>query len=399
MAIEISLRGADRLINFLEKTNQQWNRKSMLIASVAAGMALMGAAIKQVEAGMEQAIQTNKMVKDLAGLTQSTDLARRQMMAIDAIASKGIFKRDDVYQSVRLLDLANVSLNKYLGLTERLGLRAGNMKQAAEFMRWFKGAPDNLMSSALFMRLERLGITAQQLKNYGLSAHTGSIVSKGRVEGALFSMTNNPAFMTEKMSSIEAAVARINFQWQRFQEMTAKPLLRPLEIGLNVLNAVVLAMRSINEATKGWVGVFAVGSTFLVGLALTFRLLKSIQIAQMLTTAFAIAQQVASALSLTNIKAILQPLLAARNAQAMLSVLSAAFAAAYGNFVPLAILAAAGIAVGGLIYGMDKMSNSYIDNQMKNMGNLDNTQKADRPIRHDDVENWWHRQQGRAWSG
>lgn len=366
ISIAIVLKGANDLSNFLHKTNNGLDLTAGKLVVLNGIMRAFGATIKLVENGMKQAISTDKMVQDLSGITQSASLARNQMLAIDAIAAKGIFNRDDIFKSVFAMDRANTSLNKYLGLTEKLGMRTGNMKQAADFMNWFKGSPDNLVNSRLFRRLEQFGITAQMLKSVGgLSATTGGVVNKGGVEKALFTITSNPNFEIEKMQSAQSAIQRLTFQWERFQETIARPMLGPLTKMVNILSGAVNTMKILNTLSHGILGVFAVGGALIAGLIATWRILKGMQLTQM-----------------------------------FIAIYSAIIAACAGNFIPLGAVLASGVIAGGLVYGADKIASNYSDKQAKSIsGNLDGRQGADRPIRHDDTENLWHRMQGRAWAG
>ncbi len=393
LQVDVLLSGAELLEAFLTKLPQRFAAVNTSAVVLAGSLMAVGAAVAFLRKGIEENIKSDQMMRSLEGLVESSDIAYKQMQLINQISAKGIFKREDVFDSVKAFDLANMSISKYIGLAEALGARTGKMKEAAQFLVWFKGAPENTMNWALFAQLKNIGITPQMLKPYGVSTNTQSIMQRARVEEALKALAGDNTGLTSRMLSYEAQINRMNFAWQRFQETTSKPLLPLLGGILWVFNGILSVLNYINNISHGWVGLFAVGGILLVGLSYAVAAFKMIMASQMTITALAWLQSVAQGLTLKNLLGAIPALIMWVINTAQIAFNAAIAAAAVGNYVPLIALAAGSVAIG--IGGVK----AYQEANARGKAPLDSPKADRRPVRHDEIENVWNAWQGRAWSG
>lgn len=393
LAIDVILNGAELLEAWITKLPARFAKVSSEAMIAAGALMAVGVAVNFLQKGIEQNIQSDQMMRSLEGLVESSEIAYKQMQLINQITSKGIFKRDDVFESVKALDLANMSLSKYIGLAESLGARTGKMKEAAQFLVWFKGAPENTMNWALFAQLKNIGITPQMLKPYGVSTNTQSIMQRTRVEQALMGIAGDNTSLLSRMLAYEAQINRMNFAWLRFQETTAKPLLPLLTGVLTVFNAIGSVIGYINNVSQGWVGLFAVGGVLLVGLAYAVAALKMFMATQLTITALAWLQSIAQGLTLKSILGAIPALITWVINTTQIAFNAAIAAAAVGNYVPLIAM---GLGLAGIGIGAAK---AYEENAARGRAGIDSPKADRRPVRHDEIENVWNAWQGRAWSG
>lgn len=392
LSIDVVLTGAERLDAWLDGLGDRMANVSSTSLLLSAGLLAVAGATRELYLGFQQAVATDKMRGSLMGLVRDAEVVSNQIELINSIAAKGIFKRDDVFGAVEQMDRTNVQMSKYVGLVEALGARKGNIKEAAEFMSWFKGAPDNVANWLLFMRLEKLGITSQMMKPYGVGANTQGIVQKAAVEKALFDMAGKDGSISAKADTFEAQVNRMTFAWDRFREASVKPILGPLTMILSIGEAIAKTFQRINDVTGGWAGFLTMGGVIVMGLTTAAFMIQQMAIWQSAVAAFSWLQGIATGLTLTNLRAQAVTLLMALPRWIATAWSAATIAASMGNFIPMGLLIAGGIAVGaGIGVGIrDHYANK--DNKGIDKPN------SDRPIRHDDVENVWNRWQGKVWA-
>lgn len=392
LSIDVVLTGAERLDAWLGGLGDRMANVSSTSLLLSAGLLAVAGATRELYLGFQQAVATDKMRGSLMGLVRDAEVVSNQIELINSIAAKGIFKRDDVFGAVEQMDRTNVQMSKYVGLVEALGARKGNIKEAAEFMSWFKGAPDNVANWLLYMRLEKLGITAQMMKPYGVGANTQGIVQKAAVEKALFDMASKDGSMVGRADTFEAQVNRMTFAWDRFREASVQPILGPLSAVLSVGEAIARTFQRINEATGGLAGYLSMGGVIIMGLTTAAFLVQQTAIWQAAASGYAWLQSVATGLTVTNMRAQAVALLMTLPRLISAAWFSATIAAAFGNYIPLGMMIAGGIAI-AVGTGV-AVRNHYANQDNKGI----DKPNSDRPIRHDDVENVWNRWQGKVWA-
>lgn len=113
LSIDVVLSGAERLDSWLNGLGDRLSNVSASALLMSAGLIAVAGAARELHEGFKQAVETDKMRGALQGLIGDTQVVANQLALINEISGKGIFKRDDVFESIQHMDRANVSLSKY----------------------------------------------------------------------------------------------------------------------------------------------------------------------------------------------------------------------------------------------------------------------------------------------
>lgn len=133
---------------------------------VAAGMA--AAALTILGSAVFAAASDERMRLTLEGFTHSASMAEDQMRAIRSISERGLFDKQEIFESIRLFDGAKVALGDNLRLAEQLATRLGgegHLAQAAKIIAAMAGGG----VGRLGMALRNAGLTVEELRAAGLN--------------------------------------------------------------------------------------------------------------------------------------------------------------------------------------------------------------------------------------
>lgn len=388
-------RGLDDAVSKIEQIQNRVN-------GVAGGIALVAASITMVAAGIKEAIPDERYLAIYEGLTGSVTEAARQMQIVDQIAMKGVFQEQAVQNAIVTMDKYGMSVSKNISLVEKLGALNGSIEGSAELV----GMISSGRTEGLTRRLMQFGIGPNKLKEAGLQMDGSSIKgSADEILSALDKIASKYGVLNKLENTTAASIEKIKYQFGELVQTIGDPFLKPFSAVITYLSEIFRWIKDLNIVTDGWVGKFAVGGMFIVGLVKIVTFLKEIAILEKVIAIWAgvrNAMQAGPALlqGLANIikflfsmRAIETVLLGIETARAFLA---AAFAAAIGNIpgalAAIGLIAAAGIGAAAAINGV----NNYRANQASGGGGGGS---QNRPIRRDDWQRVYDRAYGEAFTG
>lgn len=402
LSIQLSLTGATRIQAWLNRIADQFNLTAVQVNVLSRALSVLGVAFGFLAVGTSQAGSSQSILARLTGFVGDARIAANQLAKINELSSQGLFNRSEWAGAVEMMDKSNLSLSKNLKVMEALAVRMHSLSGASNLITKIEGAAPGAIPR-ITESLLQAGITPEQLMQHGVKVVNRTVLSgKENLMRALREIAENDPVAKYLSSTLEARLRGLRFQAERFAESFGPPLLKGITRIVEKMADLLGWMKDLNNATGGWVGHFAIGGALIVGLRTAAAQMLFIRIQTMLAAIWAGAHAAASWLLNGGLTAALRVLFSMRTIHAFHAVLAAAWAAAMGNFVPLAILAGAIAITTGLVWGMDKIVDNYRKREEGkiNQYGIDRPgSHADRPVRHDDVENMYKRLHGWGWTG
>jgi len=397
LAIEVGLRGIERVESGFKKVMDTLGATEAQITKMETAMKLMGTSIGLIIGGVREAMENQDFEAMAEGLTGSLKEANKQVELANSIASKGVFTKEQAIGAIEAMDRYGISVGKNIDLVERLGSRSRNIESAANLI----GMIEQGYTRGLSRRLKEFGIGPDKLRAAGLQMDGGEIKgTKEEILHALEAIERSDKTAQHLQGTLSSGLKSMMHEFKELVESLGAPFLGILNGVVRALSSAFRWIRDLNSASRGWVGLFITGGTFLIGLGMALSVLKQILAIEKVMTVWAgirTALQagpkfIAGLWTVLKFMAgllTLEGLLAA--AAAVRAFIMGAIAAFAGNWVGLAIglglLAAAGIGA------------AYAVNAYRNSNSGESESSADRPIRRDDMERIHKRVIGRAWTG
>jgi hypothetical protein len=398
LSVEVALRGIEKVQEQLDGLADKFQDTEGVIEKVAADLGALTVVIGVLAAGINQAAENEVFEARLEGLVGSAKEVEKQMEILDKVARKGIFQEQEVFEAIHAMDKFGISVEKSIGLVEKLGARGGSIRAAAELV----GAIEGGMTMGLSRRLRSYGITPDALKEQGVQFSGKEITS------APSEIIKALERIEEMDKSLEKLSGTLTAQWQGLKydvmeivEGFGKPFITALSIGVGLVKTLAGWFRELDDITNGWVSNFIAGGLLLVGIEKVASLMK---VVYELTKGSAIWTGIQSAI--VNSQLIGGIWNAVKGLGVMVlgwfeaAIFAAAAAAAVGNFIPLGLVIAGAALIGaGLVWGGAAIGGAITGGGAGNRDDAPPQSPAGRPTRRDDVERVMKRAYGNAWTG
>jgi hypothetical protein len=404
LTIEVALRGVERVQQGLDKIIERLGASEAAVKKLENGLKLLGVAIGLTIGGLREQMESQHFQAMYEGLTGSAEQAARQMVLVDRIASKGLFKEIDVLTAIETMNKFGISVEKNISLVEKLGARSGNLESAANLISMIESGS----TSGLTRRLRQFGIGPDKLRAAGLQVDGMEVKGSSQdILNALEKIEATDKTITKLQGTMGAQLQRLIYQFGELVETIGAPLISPLTEVLRVVTEIFRWVKDLNAAMNGWVSNFLVGGLLITGLVKIVGFLKEISALEKLIALWAGIRSVfqAGPVLLAGLANVIRFLFSMRAIEAILVVietarafLAAAMAAAMGN-IPGALAAVALIVAAGVgAAAAARAVNGYRNSQSQNSGDSSDP-AAQRPVRRDDVERVYKKMYGKAWTG
>jgi len=394
LVVAVSTLGTEETIGHLTQVTNAITKMLEVSGAALGNFTLLGAAITAVGvAGNTNRMATEIMTAQLTAFTHSAEIAKKQMEAIEAIATRGIFSREEMYDAVRIMDESHVALEGNLEVLQEIGVRMGNITNAAHLLERIAGSTTGM--PFIGRQLLAAGITPEMLQEHGVMMKGMSVLSrKDELMRALKEITSADSVVNKLETTFSAKWKEFINQVRVTGQNIADQVIGPMTVLLKTIDGIADAIDSVNKATHGWFARIALVWIMAEGLSLT---LKAILGTTIIENAWLWAQTAIWAWQQAGANGLLA--LMEKNLVVMIaeSFFAAIAAAALGNWGPLigwaAGAATVGLAAGAIVHNLNAPHKEV-------PGGLNSPDQAShaQPVRHDEVENIYKRMRGFAYS-
>jgi hypothetical protein len=252
LGIRLSLQGMGMVRSGLQSLSNDLRFSRLQIENAASGLKALGTEAALSIGALMKAGEDQTMRLQLEAITHSGGLAMDQIRFVRSEAEKGLgFDKSDIFQTVRLFDLAHASLSRFMPLTEELALRSGkSLHETARYIAELSGGG----TARLMGLLKPAGITVEQLRAAGLNVndHYQTTNSAPQILAALEKITSQ--------SSLTGALGGSFMAAYRGDLASIADLLRSIGDGLipiatpvlQFLGGMVKTITLLNDITGGW---------------------------------------------------------------------------------------------------------------------------------------------------
>lgn len=397
LAMEVTLRGLERVTGGIEKIVEKFHASEEAAKSLKQGLAILSTTFAILGKGIQAAAEDQQLEAVLDGFAGSAENAESQIKLINDIASKGVFGKTNIYDAVTALDEYGVSVKNNIELVEQLAARSKtkDLQSAAEAIG--RIASGSLGGAGRIMRQFRIG--EGQLKAEGVQFDGHEIASSSQVVlAALTKIVEKQGVLNNLENTLGGAAGRVHYEFTQLLETIGQPFIAPLTAIANKISDMVGWMKDINTYTHGWAGNFIAGGALVVGMAKVWGFIKDIK---EWSKDILILQTASQILMSSKFIQTMQELVRIYKdlgiAEAFSFIIQVAMNALVDNWAGIAAALAIAATVGvGLGIASD---NAYKNNHKKDKSADAPDAPGNRPIRRDDIERMERMVRGKAWTG
>jgi hypothetical protein len=362
LAIEVGMRGIDVVTRGFESIAASAKVSESEIKQAAVGFAQLGVVAGVAMASVREYMGDEKYKVVLQSLISDTGRLKAVMESVHSIAAQGVFNEDEVWKAATAFEAAGQHANDWLKVTEALaahgGGGAGAFETASDIIRRVQGGDTMRTRRAL----EQLNITPMMMRSVGVTNIDKA--TKDQLLAAFKRLGQDTTIQRALSSTFGAQWGALIYQFTEGLKSMGASLTTVLSPVISIATKLMSVLRTINEITRGWAGNIIMAVVAFNGvlkiipalvslLGIMKDLVKWQTIYNTLSTNWGkIVEWTGKAVGWMRQMLTIEKILAAW--ETFRAMLAAAFAAAYGNLVPLGIIAAAGVATAGLVWGMNK---------------------------------------------